>query len=71
MYFRYYGSSSKTKLQEFYNCDKLDSFLSQNVLLLEIVTNASFTGDLWIGETSSTYGGGEALYSSSFVSGFM
>ena len=71
MYFRYYGSSTKTPLKEFYSCDKLDAFLSQNVLLLEIVTNASFTGDLWIGETSSTYGGGEALYSSSFVSGFM
>lgn len=67
----YYGPGDKTKLEDFYSVGVLDSFIDKVNDLLNISINAGFRGDLWIGETSSTYGGGTELFSSSYVAGFM
>ena len=67
----YYGNSEYTPLSDFTSVKELDSFLSQVADVLLLTSIYSYTGDLWLGETSSTYGGGAALLSSSFVSGFM
>ena len=70
-YFRYYGSSATAKLNNFYNITILDGLYGVIDEVVGIANSQSFTGDLWLGETSSTYGGGTQLYSQCYISGFM
>ena len=67
----YYGNSATVKLSDFYSVSVLDKLFDWINELQSIIKQTSFTNDMWLGETSSTYGGGRALYSESFISGFM
>ena len=67
----YYCNSATAKLFNFFSVSMLDSLMDKIDEMLQIIDKAAFNRDLWIGETSSTYGGGTPLYSSSYVAGFM
>lgn len=67
----YYINSETAKLSAFYSVHVLDKLFDWINELQSIIKQTSFTNDMWLGETSSTYGGGRALYSESFISGFM
>lgn len=68
---RYYGSSENISLYDFHSVKELDKLYDEIEELMGIASKSGYNGDLWLGETSSSYGGGRALYSESFVSGFM
>ena len=68
---RYYGNSAYITLEDYYSVAVLDKLYDEIDSLMSIVHQAGYKGDLWLGETSSSYGGGRALYSECFISGFM
>ena len=68
---RYYGSSENITLYDFHSVKELDKLYDEIEELMSIAHKTGYKGDLWLGETSSSYGGGRALYSESFISGFM
>ncbi|XP_003383078.1 PREDICTED: heparanase-like [Amphimedon queenslandica] len=68
---QYYGSSENITLDDFHSVKELDKLYDEIEELMGIASKAGYKGDLWLGETSSSYGGGRALYSESFISGFM
>ena len=49
----------------------LDRLYNAIDTIMNALKGTSFKGDLWLGETSSTYDGGTKLYSQSYVAGFM
>ena len=67
----YYENGATASIDDFYNIDVLDSLIKDLNQLLDICNTTGYKGDLWIGETSSTYHGGSTLFSSTFLSGFM
>ena len=69
--FSYYENSATAKLSDFYSVTVLDKLIDSITQLQSIVEQTSFTRDRWLGETSSTCGGGTPLYSGCFISGFM
>jgi len=79
-YHFYYGPGSAVPhgltSEDFYNPIILDRFLDSATSFLKVSNswlnqNSSRTRELWVGETSSTYGGGTGNTSASFVAGFM
>ncbi len=58
-------------LPDMFNVDVLDKFITE----AESASNNSLTlspdTEVWLGETSSCYGGGTPILSSSYVAGFM
>ena len=79
-YHFYYGPGSSVPdgltIKDFYNPIILDRFLDSATSFLKVSNsrlnhNSSKNRELWVGETSSTYGGGTGNTSASFVAGFM
>ena len=70
----YYSSSEDITVLNFTSVQYLDTFLNYGLYAFSIIVN-SFSGFLhppvWIGETSSTYGGGTPGVGESFASGFV
>ena len=72
-YQSYYENGATAKLQDFYNPDILDQFVDSSLNQLAEIKkfNQSRDLELWLGETSSCFGGGSPTLSNSYVAGFM
>lgn len=69
--YSYYRSSTEIQLTDFYSVKVLDRLYDTVGGVMDIINKTGYTGNLWLGETSSSYGGGRVLYSECFISGFM
>ncbi|XP_028828965.1 heparanase [Denticeps clupeoides] len=67
----YYVDGKTASLEDFLNPDVLDSLATVTNNVLKIVEDVSSGKKVWLGETSSAYGGGAVGLSNSFVAGFM
>ncbi|XP_047229642.1 heparanase [Girardinichthys multiradiatus] len=67
----YYVNGKDTSLEDFLDPDVLDTLAFKTNEVLEKVQQESPGKSVWLGETSSAYGGGAAGLSDTFVSGFM
>ncbi|MED6294100.1 hypothetical protein CHARACLAT_017464 [Characodon lateralis] len=67
----YYVNGKDTSLEDFLDPDILDTLAIKTNEVLEKVQQESPGKSVWLGETSSAYGGGAAGLSDTFVSGFM
>ena len=68
---RYYGNGHTGTLPEFYDVDKLDSFITEAVFYQTATELLQPQASTWLGETSSLYDGGAPHLSDSYVAGFM
>ena len=67
----YYTAGSTATESVFYNVSVLDSFINVSIQFKSVSEQYMPGVDLWIGETSSTFGGGTPGLSDSFIAGFM
>uniref|UniRef100_A0A3B3HCX0 Heparanase n=2 Tax=Oryzias latipes TaxID=8090 RepID=A0A3B3HCX0_ORYLA len=67
----YYVDGRAASLEDFLDPTVLDSLAVKTGEVLETVKRASPGTPVWLGETSSAFGGGAAGLSDSFVAGFM
>ncbi|XP_027882002.1 heparanase [Xiphophorus couchianus] len=67
----YYVNGRDTSLEDFLDPDVLDTLALKTNEVLERVQQESPGKPVWLGETSSAYGGGARGLSDTFVSGFM
>ncbi|XP_064386815.1 heparanase-like [Halichondria panicea] len=67
----YYLNGAKAVLPDMFNVAVLDSFINEAKEAKSYAFKYLPKAELWLGETSSCYGGGTPVLSSSFVSGFM
>jgi len=69
----YYGASVNVTTQTFTSVDYLDSFLTYGFTAMNIIEQSTsfHRPPVWIGETSSTYGGGNPDIGESFAAGFL
>ena len=67
----YYSTSTGATLPDFYNVPLLDTFIVKATEYVDIQKKYLPTTHIWLGETSSMYHGGAALYAESYVDGFM
>lgn len=67
----YYVNGRDTSLEDFLDPDILDSLALKIKEVMEKVTVSSPGKPVWLGETSSAYGGGAPGLSDKFVAGFM
>lgn len=67
----YYVNGRDTSLEDFLDPEILDTLALKTNEVLEKVKQASPQKRVWLGETSSAYGGGAAGLSDTFVAGFM
>ncbi|KAM4719976.1 heparanase isoform 2-T2 [Anableps anableps] len=67
----YYVNGKDTSLEDFLNPEVLDTLALKTNKVLERVNQESPGKSVWLGETSSAYGGGALGLSDTFVSGFM
>uniref|UniRef100_A0A8C1IFF8 Heparanase n=1 Tax=Cyprinus carpio TaxID=7962 RepID=A0A8C1IFF8_CYPCA len=67
----YYVNGRDTSLEDFLDPEVLDTLATKINEVLEIVESASPGKKVWLGETSSAYGGGAVGLSDTFVAGFM
>ena len=67
----YYTNSATAVLPDMFSTFMLDKFILEAGVARESVTEFLPGAELWLGETSSCYGGGAHNLSDSFVSGFM
>ncbi|XP_046724660.1 heparanase [Silurus meridionalis] len=67
----YYVNGRDASLDDFLNPKVLDMLAVKTDKVLKIVHSLSPGKKVWLGETSSAYGGGAAGLSDSFVAGFM
>uniref|UniRef100_A0A3Q2T0U0 Heparanase n=1 Tax=Fundulus heteroclitus TaxID=8078 RepID=A0A3Q2T0U0_FUNHE len=67
----YYVNSRNTSLHDFLDPEVLDSLALKIQEVLKRVKQEAPGKPVWLGETSSAYGGGAAGLSDAFVSGFM
>lgn len=68
---RYYGNGSTAKLQDFTSIELLDHFIKEAKTASEMANKYQQGAELWLGETSSFYGGGAPDLSDTYVAGFM
>ncbi len=68
---RYYLNGATAVLPDMFSVKVLDSFINEAKEANEYAMKYLPHTELWLGETSSCYGGGTPVLSSSFVSGFM
>ncbi|KAK2872596.1 hypothetical protein Q8A67_022493 [Cirrhinus molitorella] len=67
----YYVNGRDTSLEDFLDPEVLDTLATKINEVLEIVESVSPGKKVWLGETSSAYGGGAVGLSDTFVAGFM
>lgn len=67
----YYVNGRDTSLEDFLDPDVLDTLASKTYEVLESVDLISPGKKVWLGETSSAYGGGAIGLSDTFAAGFM
>nr|7RG8_A Chain A, Heparanase 50 kDa subunit [Homo sapiens]8E07_A Chain A, Heparanase 50 kDa subunit [Homo sapiens]8E08_A Chain A, Heparanase 50 kDa subunit [Homo sapiens] len=67
----YYLNGRTATLEDFLNPDVLDTFISQVQKVLQVVESTRPGKKVWLGETSSAYGGGAPGLSDTFAAGFM
>ncbi|NP_001038470.1 heparanase precursor [Danio rerio] len=67
----YYVNGRDTSLEDFLDPEVLDSLATKINEVLEMVEAVSPGKKVWLGETSSAYGGGAVGLSDTFVAGFM
>ncbi|XP_016361570.1 heparanase-like [Sinocyclocheilus anshuiensis] len=67
----YYVNGRDTSLHDFLDPEVLDTLATKINEVLEIVESVSPGKKVWLGETSSAYGGGAVGLSDTFVAGFM
>uniref|UniRef100_A0A672J1L7 Heparanase n=1 Tax=Salarias fasciatus TaxID=181472 RepID=A0A672J1L7_SALFA len=67
----YYVCGRDTSLNDFLNPDILDTLNDNITKILEKVKHGAPGKPVWLGETSSAYGGGAPGLSNAFVAGFM
>ncbi|XP_054860037.1 heparanase isoform X1 [Amphiprion ocellaris] len=67
----YYVNGRDTSLEDFLDPEILDTLTSKTNEVMEKVKLLSPTKPIWLGETSSAYGGGAVGLSDTFVAGFM
>ena len=67
----YYANGGTGTLPQFYDVNLLDTFIRYAIDFRGISELLAPDADLWIGETSSMYGGGAPHLSDTYVAGFM
>uniref|UniRef100_A0A5F5PK68 Heparanase n=1 Tax=Equus caballus TaxID=9796 RepID=A0A5F5PK68_HORSE len=67
----YYLNGRIATKEDFLNPDVLDTFISSVQKVFQVVEETRPHKKVWLGETSSAYGGGAPLLSNSFAAGFM
>ncbi|KAG9265511.1 heparanase [Astyanax mexicanus] len=67
----YYVNGRDTSLEDFLDPEVLDTLAGKTNEVLETVNSLSPGKKVWLGETSSAYGGGAIGLSDTFVAGFM
>ena len=56
---------------DFYDPKVLDKFMDAAGGVWQIIVHCHINVELWLGETSSCFGGGAPVLSSSYIAGFM
>lgn len=67
----YYLNGRIATKEDFLNPDVLDTFISPVQTIFQVVKKTRPHKKVWLGETSSAYGGGAPLLSNTFAAGFM
>ncbi|XP_024430627.1 heparanase isoform X1 [Desmodus rotundus] len=67
----YYLDGRTATKEDFLNPDVLDTFISPAQKIFQVVEKTRPHKKVWLGETSSAYGGGAPLLSDTFAAGFM
>uniref|UniRef100_A0A8C6ED88 Heparanase n=1 Tax=Moschus moschiferus TaxID=68415 RepID=A0A8C6ED88_MOSMO len=67
----YYVNGRNATKEDFLNPDILDTFISSVQKTFQIVEETRPHKKVWLGETSSAFGGGAPLLSNTFAAGFM
>uniref|UniRef100_A0A5F9CH73 Heparanase n=1 Tax=Oryctolagus cuniculus TaxID=9986 RepID=A0A5F9CH73_RABIT len=67
----YYVNGRIATKEDFLNPDVLDTFIVSVQKVLQVVKETRPGKKVWLGETSSAYGGGAPLLSDTFAAGFM
>uniref|UniRef100_A0A2K5UQP7 Heparanase n=2 Tax=Macaca TaxID=9539 RepID=A0A2K5UQP7_MACFA len=67
----YYLNGRTATEEDFLNPDVLDIFISSVQKVFQVVESTRPGKKVWLGETSSAYGGGAPLLSDTFAAGFM
>ncbi|XP_044768619.1 heparanase isoform X2 [Neomonachus schauinslandi] len=67
----YYLNGRIATKEDFLNPDVLDTFTSSVQKIFQVVEETRPDKKVWLGETSSAYGGGAPLLSNTFAAGFM
>uniref|UniRef100_A0ABI7XW67 Heparanase n=1 Tax=Felis catus TaxID=9685 RepID=A0ABI7XW67_FELCA len=67
----YYLNGRIATKEDFLNPDVLDTFASSVQKIFQVVEETRPHKKVWLGETSSAYGGGAPLLSNTFAAGFM
>ncbi|XP_006885387.1 PREDICTED: heparanase [Elephantulus edwardii] len=67
----YYLNGRIATKEDFLNPDVLDTFILSVQKILQVVEETRPQKKVWLGETSSAYGGGAPLLSNTFAAGFM
>ena len=68
---RYYTNGETAVLPDFFSVPLLDCFIFDAKVTKMYVNEYQPGTELWLGETSSTYGGGTRGLSDAYVAGFM
>lgn len=70
--YRYYENGATALFPDFFNPEILDKFAVEANNTVNIVTQQrQLDVELWLGETSSCYGGGAPGLSDTYLAGFM
>ena len=67
----YYESGTTAVLSDFFDPIVLDKFMDTVGEIPQIIMHHRINVELWLGETSSCFGGGAPVLSSSYIAGFM
>uniref|UniRef100_A0A8D1ZVA6 Heparanase n=1 Tax=Sus scrofa TaxID=9823 RepID=A0A8D1ZVA6_PIG len=67
----YYLNGQDATKEDFLNPDVMDTFISSAQKIFQVVEETRPHKKVWLGETSSAYGGGAPSLSNTFIAGFM